>query len=99
MPGLGPHDALGGLPKGPQSASDVKGFASREWLGGLLDPEKVSSTNYFGGTKFHDGKMAKFVKKDIAGYSAEQKEELQKVIAALSAEAQLKAQAGADKTD
>jgi ubiquinol-cytochrome c reductase cytochrome b subunit len=96
---FGGTDGTGGIPKGPQSASDLKGFASREWLTGLLDPERISSTNYFGGTKFHDGKMAKFVKKDIAAYSQEQKEQLKKVIAAVSAEAQLKSQASADMTD
>jgi ubiquinol-cytochrome c reductase cytochrome b subunit len=96
---FGGTDGAGGTPKGPQSASDLKGFASREWLAGLLDPEKISTTNYFGGTKFHDGKMAKFVKKDIAAYPDEQKEQLKKVIAAVSAEAQLKSQASADMAD
>jgi ubiquinol-cytochrome c reductase cytochrome b subunit len=93
------HDGTGFRPKEPQSASDLKGFASRAWLGGLLDPEKVSSTNYFGGTKFHEGKMSKFVKKDVAAYSPEQKTNLSKVIAALSSEAQLKAQLAADQQD
>ncbi len=95
---FGGTDAMGPVPRDPQSASDLKGFASREWLTGLLDPEKISSTNYFGGTKFHDGKMSKFVKKDLAAYSAEQKEQLRKVIMALSAEAQLKSQAAADRS-
>jgi ubiquinol-cytochrome c reductase cytochrome b subunit len=95
----GGTDAMGLMPKDPQSASDLKGFASREWLTGLLDPDRVSSTNYFGGTKFHDGKMVKFVKKDVAGYSDEQKEQLKKVIIALSAEAQLRYQIAADQKD
>src|SRR5260370_2871566 len=43
--------------------------------------------------------MAKFVKKDVAGYSAEQREKLGKVIAALSAEAQLKSQLALDQRD
>jgi ubiquinol-cytochrome c reductase cytochrome b subunit len=93
------HDGTGVVPKDPESASDLKGFASREWLAGLLNPNRISTTNYFGATKFHDGKMARFVKKDIAGYTPEQKEKLRKVIAAVSAEAQLKPQLAADQRD
>ena len=91
------------IPQSAQSASDLKGFASRAWLSGLLDPEKVSTTNYFGATKFRDSnpdsKMAKFVEKKVAKYSAEQKANLSKVIAALSAEAQLDAQRAMDQRD
>lgn len=86
------HDALGEIPRDAQSASDLKGFVSRAWLTGLLDPKEISGPHYFGGTKFKDGKMAKFVKKDVAGFTAPQKEQLAKVIAALSAEAGLKPQ-------
>jgi ubiquinol-cytochrome c reductase cytochrome b subunit len=93
------HDGLGRQPKDPQSAAELKGFASRAWLAGLLDPEKASGTNYFGGTKFKEGKMVKFVKKDVAGFAAPEKEQLQKVIMALSAEAQLKSQKDADQRD
>jgi ubiquinol-cytochrome c reductase cytochrome b subunit len=96
---FGGTDGMGGISKDPQSASDLKGFASREWLAGLLDPDKVSSTNYFGATKHHDGKMVKFVQKDITGFSQEQKEQLKKVIMAVSAEAMLKSQMSADQND
>ncbi|HSU52864.1 MAG TPA: cytochrome b N-terminal domain-containing protein [Candidatus Dormibacteraeota bacterium] len=95
----GGTDGTGVAVKDPQSASDLKGFASREWLAGLLDPTRIAASNYFGGTKFHDGKMVKFVTKEIAGYSPEQKDKLQKVISALSAEAQLKVQLAADQRD
>jgi ubiquinol-cytochrome c reductase cytochrome b subunit len=81
------------------SASDLKGFASREWLGGLIDPAHIDGPNYFGNSKLREGKMVKFVKKDIAAYSPEQKQNLKKVIAALSAEAGLKSQDAADKGD
>jgi ubiquinol-cytochrome c reductase cytochrome b subunit len=93
------HDGLGNQPKDPQSAADLKGFASREWLTGLLDPARVDSTNYFGGTKFREGKMVKFVKKDIVEFSGEEKENLRKVILAISAEAQLQSQLAADQRD
>ena len=90
---------MGNSLKEPPSASDLKGFASRAWLAGLLDPQRIDSPQYFGATKFKDGKMAKFVKKDVAGFSDEQKTQLNKIIAALSAEAELKSQRDADRRD
>jgi ubiquinol-cytochrome c reductase cytochrome b subunit len=89
------HDGLG-LAITNSSAPDLKGFASREWIAGLLDPAKVSSSNYFGGTKFADGKMAKWVKKNVPKASPEQ---MRQVIAALSAEAELKSQRNIDTRD
>lgn len=90
------HDGLGNLVSDAQAASDLKGFASREWIAGLLDSQKIVSTNYFGATKFADGKMVKFVKKDAAQFTPEQ---LKQIATALSAEAQLPSQADADKRD
>jgi ubiquinol-cytochrome c reductase cytochrome b subunit len=92
-------DGAGHLPKDPQSASDLAGFGSREWLTGLLDPGRIGTTNYFGETTHANGKMAKFVKKDVANYTPEQKAQLTKVIAALSGEANLKLQADLDQRD
>jgi ubiquinol-cytochrome c reductase cytochrome b subunit len=96
---FGGDDALGGQPKDPPSASDLQGFASREWLAGLLDPLRVDSPHYFGGTKLKAGRMVKFVKEDVAGFSPADKELLRQSLAALSAEAGLKAQRGADLRD
>lgn len=93
------HDGLGNRPKDSQSASDLKGFASRAWLTGLLDPQRVGHTNYFGGTKLKDGKMVKFVKKDVAGFSSAEQDQLKKIITALSAEAGLKSQLDADQRE
>jgi ubiquinol-cytochrome c reductase cytochrome b subunit len=95
----GGHDGTGVIPKDPQSACDLKEFASRSWLTGLLDPEKIATTNYFGGTSHRNGKMVKFVNKDIANYNGDQKANLEKIIIALSAEAQLKSQLAADHRD
>ncbi len=92
-------DGLGRVPRDRQSASDLAGFGSREWLAGFLDPERIATTNYFGGTKFKNAKMVKFVKKDVAAYTPEQKDELKQVIVALSAEAKLNSQAAADARD
>jgi ubiquinol-cytochrome c reductase cytochrome b subunit len=93
------HDGLGMSVKDPASAADLKGFASREWLERLMDPAHIASSNYFGGTKFTNGKMVKFVKKDVAAYTPEQKAQLHKVIIALSAEAKLRSQTAADLKD
>jgi ubiquinol-cytochrome c reductase cytochrome b subunit len=95
----GGHDGGGKVPADEPSASDLKGFAGRNWLAGLLDPNRVDAAHYFGGTKFKDGKMVRFVKKDVAAFSAEQQEQLRKVIATLSAEANLKSQRDADQRD
>ncbi|HEY1108815.1 MAG TPA: cytochrome b N-terminal domain-containing protein, partial [Opitutaceae bacterium] len=70
------HDGLGGKPKDEISAPDLKGFASREWLAGLLDPKRVDSPHYFGGTKFKNGKMVKYVKEDIESFGDDEKKEL-----------------------
>jgi ubiquinol-cytochrome c reductase cytochrome b subunit len=93
------HDGLGKVSTDAPTASDLKDFASREWIAGLLDPARISSPHYFGGTKFADGKMAKWVKKNVPKYGSEEKEQLRKVIAALSAEAKLKSQEALDTRD
>ncbi len=93
------HDGLGGKPKDEISAPDLKGFASREWLAGLLDPKRVDSPHYFGGTKFKNGKMVKYVKEDIESFGDDEKKELAAAIVALSAEARLKSQKAIDQRD
>jgi ubiquinol-cytochrome c reductase cytochrome b subunit len=85
--------------KGAPAASNLKDFASREWLTEFLNPKNIDSPEFFGGTKLKDGKMVKFVKKTVANFSPEERADLQKVIMALSAEAHLKSQEGADARD
>ncbi len=93
------HDGLGRIPGEEPSASDLKGFAGRAWLAGLFDPERVDGAHYFGGTRFKEGRMVRFVKRDVAGFTLEQRAELQGVIAALSAEAVLPRQRDMDRND
>jgi ubiquinol-cytochrome c reductase cytochrome b subunit len=93
------HDGLGGQPKDKVSASDLKGFASRAWIAGLLDPKQIETTHYFGATKFKNGKMVKFVKEEIGAPSGDKAKQIEKVIAALSGEAHLKAQHAIDQRD
>jgi ubiquinol-cytochrome c reductase cytochrome b subunit len=93
------HDGTGVAAIDPQSAPDLKGVGSRAWLEGLLDPDRIATTNYFGGTKFANGKMARFVTRDVADFSPEQRDQLSRVIVALSAEAGLKSQSDLDARD
>lgn len=87
----GHNGMLDKLP-GDQTAPDLKGFASREWLTGFFDPQKFATIKYFGGTSHgEDGKM-----KDVIDKVAEE-EDLKKVIAALSAEAKLVYQSAQDR--
>ncbi len=86
------HDGLGGQAADLASASDLKGFASRAWIAGLLNPDRIATAHYFGGTKFREGKMVKFVQKTLAGLNPEATAQLERVVAALSAEAALPAQ-------
>jgi len=90
------HNGMGLAVKDAQSAPDLNGFAMREWITGWVHSEKITSTNYFGATKFADGKMVRFVKKDAAKFTQEQ---VRQIAAALSAEAQLPSQAEADVRD
>jgi ubiquinol-cytochrome c reductase cytochrome b subunit len=93
------HDGMGLVSKDGQSAPDLKGIASREWLAKLLSPEHIATSNFFGGTRFKDGKMVRFVNRDVTKFTPAQQEELKKVIAAVSAEAELTSQIEADRAD
>jgi ubiquinol-cytochrome c reductase cytochrome b subunit len=84
----------------PASAPDLYGFASRQWIEGVVDPARVDSEAYYGPhMKAHTGKMVSYVKQDVAEYDKKQKEQLRKVIKALSAEAALPSQADLDAAD
>jgi ubiquinol-cytochrome c reductase cytochrome b subunit len=78
-------------------APSLAGFGSRDWLGGLLDPDKIKSPRYFGNTRHAKGEMAGFVVDNLKELDDADKNRLQTVIAALSAEAALPSQAEADK--
>ena len=100
------HDGLGAPLPEPPTAPDLAGFGSREWLRGFMDPAQIETPKYFGGTVFVNPKpgdkksrMVRFILEDVAGYGAEEKAQLEKIIAAVSAEAKLPAQSEADKRD
>ena len=82
------------------SAPNLHGFASRDWIAGLLDPKTIVSSDYYGDTKLRKGAMPNFVKENLGSkLDEEEKNNLQKVIIALSAEAQLPSQRQIDAQD
>jgi ubiquinol-cytochrome c reductase cytochrome b subunit len=94
------HDGLGKPVSDPSSAPDLKGFASREWLIGFMDAERIITPHYYGGTRFAErSQMVRFVQRDVADYDEEQQAMLAKVIKALSAEASLPAQAAIEAVE
>jgi mono/diheme cytochrome c family protein len=100
------HNGQGRPLATPASAADLAGFGSRLWLSEFLDPAHLVTPKYWGGTGFvkpSEGekvsKMVTFVTEDVAGYSAAEKSQLEKVVLALSAEAGLPAQAAVDARD
>lgn len=101
-----PGGPLTAPPGEPPSAPDLEGFGSRAWLRGFMDPKQIETPRYFGHTIFvlpKDGdkksRMVRFITEDVAAYGADEKAQLEKIIAALSAEAQLPAQRDLDKKD
>jgi ubiquinol-cytochrome c reductase cytochrome b subunit len=93
------HDPLDDIKASSSLAPNLAGFASRPWIAGLLDPKQIVGPDYFGNTKFRNGKMVGFVKETLAELDDEQKANLTKAIAALSAEANLPSQRDLDKKD
>jgi ubiquinol-cytochrome c reductase cytochrome b subunit len=95
---FGGEDGLGHAVSDPETASDLKGFGSRAWVGGLLDPAQIGTARYFGATAMKNGRMAKYVKNKVGAFTADHKADLAKVILAVSSDAQLKAQQKEDAT-
>jgi ubiquinol-cytochrome c reductase cytochrome b subunit len=92
-------DGLGQPCREKQCASDLKGYASRAWIAGLLNPTTVASPAYFGSSAHRDGEMVKYVRSSVAAFTPEKKAQLRQIVAALSAEAQLNSQRDPDTRD
>jgi ubiquinol-cytochrome c reductase cytochrome b subunit len=100
------RDGLGAPLAYKQSAAELKPWGSREWLRDFLDPEKIATEHIWGGTGLvhpegdkKQNPMVDYVLNDIPKYSSEEKAMLERVILAISAEAQLPAQREADARD
>ena len=88
------------------AAPNLYGFASREWIAGLLDPEKIAGPHYFGPTPFAKDdfdEMIGYVRDTLYDVPAEETKARQaavrKVAIALSAEAELPLQHEQDRAD
>jgi ubiquinol-cytochrome c reductase cytochrome b subunit len=97
----GGHNGMGVklLPVDSISASDLKGFGSREWLARFFDPKEIVGPRHWGGTALKDGDMVAWVLEHVPEMDAAQKEGLRRVQYALSAEARLKSQIAVDGRD
>jgi len=71
------------------SAANLFEFGDVAWARGLLDPEQVAGPAYFGNTAHKDGDMVTFVTEELSDPDSWKPEEVQAVIAALAAEADL----------
>ena len=83
-----------GIAAAEPTASNLYGFATRQWIVGLLDPDGIRSPQYFGNTAFADGDMATMITGlfDMAKDEAEKsqlRKQLALVATALAAEAGL----------
>jgi quinol-cytochrome oxidoreductase complex cytochrome b subunit/mono/diheme cytochrome c family protein len=115
----------------PNGAPNLFGFASREWIRGLLDAKKVDAIDYlavqpstdpeiaaqpdhpdnhrrivdapyFGNTNHRDGRMAEWVKGHaelLKDDTKKQDDDVDAIVAALSAQAQLHSQVDEDAKD
>ncbi len=100
------RDGLG-MPLGDeQTAAELKGWGSREWLRMFMDPQQIDTARVWGGTAFAhppEGRsrssMVDLVLDEIPKYTPEQKIMLDRVILAVSAEAALPSQREADARD
>jgi ubiquinol-cytochrome c reductase cytochrome b subunit len=98
------HNALDangdGVGADESSAPNLHGFAKREWIAGLLDPQKICSSQYYGDTNIRGG-MIDFVKSELPEMIEDDasKKNLEKAIMALSAEAELLSQHEMDQRD
>ncbi len=93
----------GSIPAVSSAAPDLGGFASREWVAGMLDAEQIKGPKYYGNTAFSNGKMVKWLVKDFPELAEDLEEdaarELEVMGIALSAEAKLPSQKELDERD
>jgi len=85
-----------------QSAPDLKGFASREYLTELLHPKRFNSPEFFGNTAHaKKSKMQGFLEDEFDGIDDDEalRNEMNQIIKALSAEAKLPSQTKMDLND
>ena len=97
-------DAAGkGIVAAEPSAPNLYGFATFEWIAGMLDPAAVGGPNYFGHTKFADGDMVSHIRglfADVGGDEADElRAQVRRVAATLAAEAALPVRREVDRRE
>lgn len=83
------HNGQGKTSSDSQKAPDLFAFASEKWIKKLLNADHFASSQFFGGTKFKNGKMWKFLRDDLTEIDYEARAQLDDLILALSSEANL----------
>ena len=83
--------------KAAYSAPNLHNVGSREWIAGLLDPERITTAEYFGNTAHAEGDMVDFIASMFAGLDEEGQEQVQNIAVALSAQADLEYQQSGDE--
>jgi ubiquinol-cytochrome c reductase cytochrome b subunit len=100
---VGPKSEQGNIEAEEASAPNLFGYACRRWIAGWFDPQTITGPDRFGNTKLKGDDMVGFVKSLYEGIEGEEvedlREDLEKVAAALSAEAGLPSQAEMDARD
>jgi ubiquinol-cytochrome c reductase cytochrome b subunit len=99
------HDMTGVAGETPIRAyrpagANLGGYGTREWIAGWFDRQKITSPDYFGATAFAEGSMVKFVRTSLPELIRDiGKEEFEKLIDALAAEARRDKPASKDEID
>ena len=96
-----------GITAQTEAASNLYGFGSRDWIAGLLDPERISQGDYYGHTAFVTEGMSMgmidYVENQLYEVDEaelpERKKQVEQVVKALSAEARLPSQIAQDQRD
>jgi len=96
-----PHtDAEGnGIACEEPSAPNLFGYATRHWISGWLDADRIKSADYFGNTAFANGTMVDHIESTMSDLIEEEREEVRQIAMVLSAQAELPSQAELDKQD
>ena len=77
-----------GIASDESSAPNLYGFASRDWIAGILNPSQVAGPNYFGDTAHSEGDMVSFVTDSLSDLDEEGQANVASIAVALAAEAQ-----------
>jgi ubiquinol-cytochrome c reductase cytochrome b subunit len=75
------------------TAANLFGFATRQWVEGILTPDQIKSAHYFGNTVLAEGDMVEWVVDNLTDAPRTQ---IENVATALSAEAKLPGQRALD---